>query len=97
MKRPMGRRSMWWMSKAGLTPPANGRTRLLGSALLGAGRITVNGREVERYFAPEVAHADQPAFRCRRSAGQYDVLRTVRAGLGPGRRCATVSPGPDPL
>ena len=47
----------------------------------GAGRITVNGREVERYFARPVLRMliNQP-FDVADRAGQYDVLCTVKGG-----------------
>ncbi len=47
----------------------------------GAGRITVNGREVERYFARPVLRMliNQP-FDVAGRAGQYDVLCTVKGG-----------------
>jgi small subunit ribosomal protein S9 len=47
----------------------------------GAGRITVNGREVERYFARPVLRMliNQP-FEVAGRAGQYDVLCTVKGG-----------------
>ena len=47
----------------------------------GAGRITVNGREVDRYFARPVLRMliNQPFDVVDRS-GQYDVLCTVKGG-----------------
>ena len=47
----------------------------------GAGRITVNGREVERYFARPVLRMliNQP-FDVADRSGQYDVLCTVKGG-----------------
>jgi len=47
----------------------------------GVGRITVNGREVERYFARPVLRMliNQP-FDVAGRAGQYDVLCTVKGG-----------------
>ena len=47
----------------------------------GAGRITVNGREVERYFARPVLRMliNQP-FDVVDRTGQYDVLCTVKGG-----------------
>ena len=47
----------------------------------GAGRITVNGREVERYFARPVLRMliNQP-FDVAGRAGQYDVMCTVKGG-----------------
>ena len=47
----------------------------------GAGRITVNGREVERYFARPVLRMmiNQP-FDVADRAGQYDVMCTVKGG-----------------
>ena len=47
----------------------------------GAGRITVNGREVERYFARPVLRMliNQP-FDVADRSGQYDVMCTVKGG-----------------
>ncbi len=47
----------------------------------GVGRIMVNGREVERYFARPVLRMliDQP-FSVADRAGQYDVMCTVKGG-----------------
>ena len=47
----------------------------------GAGRISVNGREVERYFARPVLRMliNQP-FDVAGRTGQYDVLCTVKGG-----------------
>jgi len=47
----------------------------------GAGRITVNGREVERYFARPVLRMllNQP-FDVSDRTGQYDVMCTVKGG-----------------
>ena len=47
----------------------------------GAGRITVNGREVENYFARPVLRMllDQP-FAVADRVGQYDVMCTVKGG-----------------
>jgi len=47
----------------------------------GAGNITVNGREVERYFTRPVLRMllNQP-FDVADRAGQYDVLCTVKGG-----------------
>ncbi|MEK9725294.1 MAG: 30S ribosomal protein S9 [Rhodospirillaceae bacterium] len=47
----------------------------------GAGRITVNGREVERYFARPVLRMllNQP-FDVAGRSGQYDVMATVKGG-----------------
>ena len=48
----------------------------------GAGKITVNGREIEKYFARAVLRmiVNQP-FAATNTAGQYDVYCTV-AGSG---------------
>ena len=47
----------------------------------GVGRITVNGREVENYFARPVLRMliDQP-FAIADRSGQYDVMCTVKGG-----------------
>ena len=47
----------------------------------GVGRITVNGREVENYFARPVLRMllDQP-FSVADRVGQYDVMCTVKGG-----------------
>ena len=47
----------------------------------GVGRITVNGRDVENYFARPVLRMliDQP-FALAERAGQYDVMCSVKGG-----------------
>ena len=47
----------------------------------GVGRISVNGRELEKYFARPVLRMliDQP-FTVADRAGQYDVMCTVKGG-----------------
>ena len=60
----------------------------------GAGKIVVNTRTVETYFARPVLRMliQQPLVAANRQ-GQYDVVCTVSGGglSGPGRRCASRS------
>ncbi|HIF09182.1 MAG TPA: 30S ribosomal protein S9 [Sneathiellales bacterium] len=47
----------------------------------GAGKITVNGRELERYFArPTLRMLLNQPFVTAERAGQYDVICTVKGG-----------------
>ncbi len=85
-----------WTSTAAPTPPASARTRSPGCGIKpGAGRITVNGREGDSYFArPVPADAAQPALPGRRP--RQPVRRLVhgqgRRAVGARRgRCATAS------
>ncbi len=47
----------------------------------GSGRVTVNGRDIETYFARPVLRMviNQPFVACN-TAGQFDVVATVRGG-----------------